>query len=95
MSVGILAVGQTSEYQNIHNYLDMLIINTYMVVRSGLRCHIWTSTVISERLLKHLDVTDILISADLQRYQQYFMAGNTASIRFLTQCTNNTKFGSH
>uniref|UniRef100_A0AC34F8C9 Uncharacterized protein n=1 Tax=Panagrolaimus sp. ES5 TaxID=591445 RepID=A0AC34F8C9_9BILA len=33
------------------------------------------------------------ISADLQRYQQDFMSGNTAIIRFLTQCANKIKFG--
>ena len=33
------------------------------------------------------------ISADLQRYQQEFIAGNTAIIRFLTQCSNKIKFG--
>ena len=35
------------------------------------------------------------ISADLQRYQQDFMSGNTAIIRFLTQCANKIKFGSN
>lgn len=33
------------------------------------------------------------IAADLQRYQQEFMAGRTAIIRFLTQCANKIKFG--
>uniref|UniRef100_A0A914YT42 MULE transposase domain-containing protein n=1 Tax=Panagrolaimus superbus TaxID=310955 RepID=A0A914YT42_9BILA len=33
------------------------------------------------------------ISADLQRYQQEFMAGNTAIIRFLTLCSNKIKVG--
>uniref|UniRef100_A0AC35G4Y7 Uncharacterized protein n=1 Tax=Panagrolaimus sp. PS1159 TaxID=55785 RepID=A0AC35G4Y7_9BILA len=33
------------------------------------------------------------ISADLQRYQQQFMSGNTGVIRFLTQCSNKIKFG--
>ena len=33
------------------------------------------------------------ISADLQRYQQSFMAGNTAIMRFLAQCANKIKFG--
>uniref|UniRef100_A0AC34FA09 Uncharacterized protein n=1 Tax=Panagrolaimus sp. ES5 TaxID=591445 RepID=A0AC34FA09_9BILA len=33
------------------------------------------------------------ISADLQRYHQDFMSGNTAIVRFLTQCANKIKFG--
>uniref|UniRef100_A0A914P1H1 Uncharacterized protein n=1 Tax=Panagrolaimus davidi TaxID=227884 RepID=A0A914P1H1_9BILA len=33
------------------------------------------------------------ISADFQRYQQDFMARNTAIIRFLTQCAYKIKFG--
>uniref|UniRef100_A0A914XU73 Uncharacterized protein n=1 Tax=Panagrolaimus superbus TaxID=310955 RepID=A0A914XU73_9BILA len=33
------------------------------------------------------------ISADLKRYQEEFMAGRTAIIRFLTQCSNKIKFG--
>ena len=35
------------------------------------------------------------ISADLRRYQQDFMSGNTAIIQFLTQCANKIKFGSN
>uniref|UniRef100_A0A914PF66 Uncharacterized protein n=1 Tax=Panagrolaimus davidi TaxID=227884 RepID=A0A914PF66_9BILA len=33
------------------------------------------------------------VSADLQRSRQDFMAGNTAIIRFLTQCANKIKPG--
>uniref|UniRef100_A0AC34FXI6 Uncharacterized protein n=1 Tax=Panagrolaimus sp. ES5 TaxID=591445 RepID=A0AC34FXI6_9BILA len=35
------------------------------------------------------------ISADLIRYKQKFLAGNTAIIQFLNQCANKIKFGSN